>query len=115
MPSTGFDRSSRVIALLLLLVSVWTSSHRQQDDDACVPIVAGEHSSKHAFTAPGLEDDEHCAVCHWIRALKPAFTGSAIVSTALVQADRLSVPALSAPVSPSSVRLPARAPPATLL
>jgi hypothetical protein len=116
MPSTAFDRSSRVIALLLLLVSVWTSSHRQLDDDACLPVLAGEHdASKHAFTAPEVENDEHCAVCHWMRALKPAFTASGIVSTALAQADRLSVLALSAPVSPSSVRLPARAPPVALL
>ena len=116
MPSTGFDRTSRVVALLLLLVSVWTSAHRQQDDDACLPMVEGEHdASQHAFAPLAPSDDEHCAVCHWARGLKPAFADTSISSTVLNASNGVSAPALQAPVAPIQGRLPARAPPALFL
>ncbi len=116
MPSTAFDRTSRVVSLLLLLVSLSTSAHRQQDDDACLPMLAGEHDpSKHAFAPGDSAGDEHCAVCHWMRALKPTAAGSSIVSVALAPTDRLVWSAVCTHVSPSSGRLPARAPPVILL
>ena len=116
MPSTAFDRTSRVVAFLLLLVSLWTSSHRQQDDDACLPLMAGEHDpSKHAFAPLAPAGDEHCAVCHWMRALKPTLADRSVASTALAPIDRLAAPAIFRHAAPASGRLPARAPPTPVL
>jgi len=116
MVSTASHRVSRLIALCLLLVSVWTAAHRQQDDDACLPMLAGEHdASKHAAAPAAATDHDHCAICHWIRGLKPAFTNSRIASAALRQTGSLATPALPIHFAPSSGRLPARAPPAGLL
>ena len=116
MPSKAFGRSSRFVALILLLVSVWTSSHRQQDDDACLPIVAGDHdASKHAFVPTGTVDHEHCAVCHWMRGLKPSFASSTIISTPLAHAEGPCALAVMPYGVSASGRLPARAPPVFFL
>lgn len=115
MASTAFDRTSRVVALFLLLVTVWTASHRRPDDDGCLPVVAGEHdASKHAYAPPGSSDHEHCAVCHWMRGLKPAFASSTVASAALRPADTLAPLAIADPLKQTSGRLPARAPPSLL-
>ena len=67
-------RSFRSVASILLLVALWGSPHRSQDDSACLPIVSGEHdASKHALGPVGPIQDEHCAICHWLRGLKPSF------------------------------------------
>jgi hypothetical protein len=115
MRSTVSGRTSRAVALLLLLVSVWTSSHRQQDDDACLPVVAGEHDeSKHVYTAPAAIAHEHCAVCHWARGLQPPSTGATAATTVLTTSDGLSASAEFTHAAPVSGRLPARAPPTQL-
>ena len=116
MVSTASRRVSRLVALCLLLVSTWTAAHRQQDDDACLPMLAGEHdASKHAIAPLAQVDHGHCAVCHWIRGLKPAFTDTRIASTALVLTDGFSAPDVTAHAAPVAGRLPARAPPASVL
>lgn len=115
MTSTAPRRSYRVVALLLLLVSVWTSSHPPQDDAACRPSVEGEHdASKHAFAPLAPADHEHCAVCHWMRGLKPAFTATTISWGTLSRAGNLAAPPVYEHAAPIGGRLPARAPPSLL-
>ena len=64
-------RSSRAVAAFLLLVSMWQMPHLGQDDDVCAPAQAEAHDeSKHVFTTPtAAADQEHCAICHWMRSM----------------------------------------------
>lgn len=115
MTSTVLRRTNRVVALLVLLVTMWTAAHRQPDDDACLPMATGEHdASKHAFAPLGAVDHEHCAVCHWVRALKPEFRVTPAPVAVQAHGDRLTDPAVIALAAPASARIPARAPPALL-
>ncbi|HVL69922.1 MAG TPA: hypothetical protein VM364_21870 [Vicinamibacterales bacterium] len=106
--------SSRAIAACLLLVSMWGLPHRWQDDDACAPLTAGEHDeSKHVFAAPTPPaGDEHCAVCHWLRSLKPELTGPGTPAVQQAVGRRLLALAELDRRDPATDRLPARAPPA---
>ena len=109
------SRTYRVVALLVLLGTVWTSAHRQQDDDACVPVVAGENdASKHTLAPAGTVTHEHCAICHWMRGLKPAFSSTPIASATFRPGDCVSADIVFQPAQPIAGRLPARAPPALL-
>ena len=108
-----FNRS-RVVAVILLLVSVWGLPHRPLDDDACLPVTEGEHdASKHVF-APltGVEADEHCAVCHWMRGLKPTFASVARVSAPLLDSTAFAASTTVPTRAPAGAHLPPRAPPA---
>jgi hypothetical protein len=69
----GLRRSSRSVALWLLLVSLWGLPHRAEGADACPPRGAEQHDeSKHVFSSEAPDEHgEHCAVCHWLRWLKP--------------------------------------------
>ncbi len=111
------NRSFRIVAGVLLLLALWGSPHRQQtDDSACLPVVAGEHdASKHAFAPASPAHHDHCALCHWMRGLKPAFTVTLVDGIALrAGADVPSLP-IAFRSGPSASRLPARAPPTPLL
>ena len=117
MSSTAFGRSSRFIALLLLVATVSTSVHWQQGDDACLPAGAERHDeSKHAF-APLVEQaaHDHCAICHWQRVHRPAFTQLGVEIPALLAGTDLPVSVDARPDQNSLQQLPARAPPATIL
>ena len=107
-------RSSRAVAAVLLLVSMWQLPHRAQDDEMCGPLTAeAPDESKHVFTAVASSDaQEHCAVCHWLRSM----------NLGLRTGDLVAVPAESS-TGPWTVvsrslrdagadRIPARAPPA---
>ena len=51
MPLAWLRRSSRAVAALVLLVSMWQLPHRGQDDDICAPAQNEAHDeSKHVFT-----------------------------------------------------------------
>src|SRR5215203_3866826 len=64
-------RSSRAVAAVVLLVSMWQMPHLGQDDDICAPAQAEAHDeSKHVFTtATAAAGQEHCAICHWVRSM----------------------------------------------
>jgi hypothetical protein len=117
MSSTAFGRTSRLIALLLLLATVSTSVHWQQDGDACMPAGAERHDeSKHVF-APVVEQapHDHCAICHWQRVHRPAFIQLGVDIPALLAGAALFVSVDARPDQNSLQQLPARAPPATIL
>lgn len=67
--------SARTVSAVLVVLSLWTLPHSSQPD-ICLPAGTEEHdASRHVYTAGSkAADDEHCAVCHWMRSLKPAFT-----------------------------------------
>jgi hypothetical protein len=115
MGQPAFGRSYRAIASLLLLISFWGAPHRQQDDAACLPITAGEHdASNHAFAPTAPPEHDHCAVCHWMRGLKPTFVTVSATATVLDGAGALAQLTVVPHASASNTQLPARAPPATL-
>jgi hypothetical protein len=110
-----FKRSSHPIAVLLVLASLCGIPHRQLDDDACLPMVAGQHdASKHAIAplAPVDQDGHgHCAICHWIRGLKPTFASTTRVEASLDRAGDICPSASLTHRAPCGAHLPARAPP----
>ena len=107
-------RSSRLVAAFLLLTSMWQLPHRSQDDDICAPAGAESHdATKHVFTTPvtaGHED--HCAICHWTRWMKPSIASRIIVARGLVSGSDVILATAAVLRDPSTDRLPARAPPA---
>ena len=106
-------RSSRLIASLLLLSSLWQLPHRWQDDQACAPRSEAHDESQHVFTASQAADHaEHCAVCHWTRILKPGETSAASAATTRGATRDLGPFAADWIRDPGSDRLPPRAPPA---
>jgi hypothetical protein len=109
--------SSRVIAAVLLLTSLWQLPHRAQDDEICVPAAAEAHDeSKHVFTNVGAADhQDHCAICHWLRSLKPAFSSGHAVAAPTNPGRRLTASTFGVLRDPGADRLPARAPPSDRL
>jgi hypothetical protein len=117
MSSTAFGRTPRLIALLLLLATVSTSVHWQQDGDACMPAGAGRHDeSKHVFaSAVEQAPHDHCAICHWQRVHRPAFIQLGVDIPALLARAECFDSVDARPRQNSLQQLPARAPPATIL
>ena len=112
MRSGWLRGSSRLVATLLLMVSVWQMPHRWQDDDVCLPAAEAHDESKHVYTAPEAGVHEvHCAVCHWTRWLKPAFGSTAPIAPADRRGGDLFAFAGESVRDPGSDRRPARAPP----
>ena len=109
-------RSSRLIAAVVLLASMWQLPHRAQDDEICVPAATEAHDeSKHVFTAVADYDHrDHCAICHWLRTLKPAYSAGPVATTGADAGLRLAAPASSSLRDPGTGQLPARAPPSQL-
>src|ERR671913_1172247 len=66
-------RSSRAVAAIVLLVSMWQVPHRAVDDEICAPGASEAHDeSKHVFTGGSeAEHQDHCAICHWLRSIDP--------------------------------------------
>lgn len=117
MVSRATRRTSRFIVLILLLATMSTSVHWQRDDDACIPAGAERHDeSKHVF-APLVEQapHDHCAICHWQRVHRPAFTQLGADIPALLAGAELFDSVDASPDQNSLRQLPARAPPATTL
>jgi hypothetical protein len=113
MRSGWLQRSSRIVAALLLLATMWQMPHRWQDDDACAPVAESHDESKHVYTTPEAGPHaEHCAVCHWTRLLKPVFGSTAEATTASGGRSDLLPFAAETVRDPASDRLPPRAPPA---
>ena len=109
-------RSSRAVAACLVLVSLFGLPHRSQDDAACAPLGAESHDeSKHVFTAADpVAHEDHCAICHWVRSLKPNFSATGTVRTHLLDGTAVGARAPGVRRDPAADRLPARAPPSVL-
>ena len=113
MPLAWLRRSSRAVAAIVLLVSMWQFPHRGEDDDVCAPAQAEAHDeSKHVFTgASDSAHQEHCAICHWLRSMNPGL-GMGGLTAIPVQSDTRFVALASRSLrDPASSRIPARAPP----
>ena len=115
MSSGWLRRSSPLVATLLLLSSLWQLPHRWQDDDLCAPLPAEAHDeSKHVFTTPeSAPHEDHCAVCHWTRWLKPLFTAAPTAVSPNGGGATLAPKTADIVRAPGTDRLPPRAPPAS--
>ena len=107
-------RSSRAVAAIVLLVSMWQMPHRAVDDQICAPGASEAHDeSKHVFTGVSeTEHQDHCAICHWIRWMKPQMASRPIVARTQGAGSDLAPATAAVLRDPSTDRLPARAPPA---
>ena len=117
MPLAWLRRSSRAVAAVLLLVSMWQLPHGAEDDQMCAPLTAEAHDeSKHIFTSLGDSDtQEHCAVCHWLRSLNRPFGDAVLVAASGESSSRPWAAASRSLRDPGSDRIPARAPPTPVL
>jgi hypothetical protein len=113
MRSGWLRRSSRLVAALLLLTSLWQLPHRWGGDGVCAPAAEAHDESKHAYTVPSDQPhQDHCAVCHWTRWLNPMFSAGPAVAINTGAGYDLVPLSPSLLRDPSTDRLPARAPPA---
>ena len=113
--SLGWIRPlSRVIAAILLVTTMLQLPHPSLDDEACSPTAAEEHDeTKHVFTSVSqTSDQDHCAICHWLRWMKPVFSPGPSVIVDLNARTDLAAGTVSGLRVPSHDRLPPRAPPA---
>jgi mono/diheme cytochrome c family protein len=109
------SRASRFVAAFLLFASLLGSPHGRQDDAACIPVSASEHdASKHAVAAFDAAHPDHCAVCHWLRGLKPSFAAAFGGGGDLSLSDAVAAATATVHRCTSSAPLAARAPPSTL-
>ena len=109
-----------LVAGLLLLVTIGGLPHLWLDDDsACPPSSQGSYQrpgeSTPAVDAAPLDHRNHCAVCHWIRTARTVRTTAVIAATHNAARPFLGVAACAALAAPGLQKLPARAPPSTLL
>ena len=111
-------RSSRLVAVMLLLAMFRGAVHLAQDDFACAPA-SGSAYQQHAETDHQLVSgdqpaDEHCALCHWVRTLRApraVLAGWVAHLAAPTLLDRAPVRVHGTPFLP---QLAPRAPPARL-
>jgi hypothetical protein len=109
-------RSFRIVASLLVLLALLGAPHKQPDDAACLPSLAGEHdASQHALAPVEPAHRDHCAICHWLRGLKPSFRVTQVDKVAMHTATDVVAPRAILWSDPSATRLPARAPPLMIL
>ena len=112
MSFAGLRRSSRLIAVIILFASLWQLPHRSQDDEICAPAAEAHDESRHIVTSPDEPaHPDHCAVCHWVRWMKPLFAAAPALTGN--QGGGSDVAPVSAALQrdPSFDRRPARAPP----
>ena len=109
-----------LVAGLLLLVTIGGLPHLWLDDDtACPPSLQGSYAD--GRESPGTVDvapvdhRAHCAVCHWIRTARTVRAGAVAGAVHVAARPFLSVVTCAAPTAPGLQKLPARAPPSTLL
>ena len=107
--------SAKTVSAVLMLLSLWSLPHRSLPD-ICVPAGLEEHDeTKHVFTAAAQgPHSEHCAICHWMRTLKPVFSATPHAGTPLAAGAAVAI--RTAPIVNDSAldHLPARAPPSIL-
>ena len=110
-------RSSRAVAAIVLLASMWQLPHRLQDDEICAPAAAEAHDeSKHVYTAPShAADQDHCAICHWTRWMKPVFSSAALPRGVDDGGTHFLLSTGDVCRDPSADQLPPRAPPSARL
>ena len=108
-------RSSRAVAVLLLLASAAGGPHLDRGDRACAPTVVDEHDeSKHRFATSVPSEHEHCAICHWTRLPRSPFTAIPAFQSPLAAGVAIDDRNPFEHRAPALDKLPARAPPALL-
>src|SRR5829696_3719265 len=106
-------RSSRAVAAIVLLVSMWQMPHRGADDEFCAPGAAEAHDeSKHVFTSVSdTGHQDHCAICHWLRSIDPGHGLRAMTAVPVASDTRFFALVSGSLRAPDSSRITARAPP----
>ncbi len=106
-------RSARTVSAVLVALSLWSLPHRSQPD-ICLPSGLEQHDeSQHVYTtATQTAHEDHCAVCHWMRTLKPAFASSPHTPHASDTSSAVALQARGSQRPSALAQLPPRAPPA---
>ena len=108
-------RWSRVVALLLLVVSV-RPFHAASDDPGCAwpDAVSTRDGASALVKAGGAATPDHCAICHWTRLLRSPRTETGVTVIAAPATATLETSGPRVYLAPTHDHLPARAPPAFL-
>ena len=106
-------RSVRTVSAVLVVLSLWSLPHRSQPD-ICLPAGLEAHDeSKHIYTTASQgPHEDHCAVCHWMRTLKPAFASSPHAAIPSGASAAIYLQARGGQMPSALAQLPPRAPPA---
>jgi hypothetical protein len=107
-------RSARLVATLLL-ASFWGLAHKDSDDACAKTFLEAHDASKHVVAATGGDAAEHCAVCHSVRTPRRPFGPAPQLQAPLGLTACADVSEASFCRAPALDRIPARAPPATLI
>jgi hypothetical protein len=111
-------RRSRAVAVVLLLAALHGLPHLAPDDALCAPTAtfAAEHDeTQHGLRAAAPLDQEHCAVCHWLRSLRAPGAALAVAVARVTPPTLVARSAASLHRAPVRDGLPARAPPTVLI
>ena len=105
--------SARRMAVALVVISLWSLPHVAQMDDLCPAPGAEEHDeSKHVFTtATPAADQEHCAICHWVRSMNLGVGMRELTAIPVASDSRFLALVSHSLRDPGTNRIPARAPP----
>lgn len=110
----------RLVALAVVLSLAWVgvSSAVPHADDCHAEVcagVAGPHDPEAHRVGPAAADDthQHCAVCHWVRALREDSGSSQTLAAPAARTVRGHVVSATPPPARSVARPPLRAPPHT--
>ena len=104
--------AAKTVSAVLVLLSLWSLPHVSQPD-ICVPAGFENHdASKHVFTAASEgPHQEHCAVCHWMRSLRPTLAARPYTSTGDGSGAAVVAPTILSRRPSALTQLPPRAPP----
>lgn len=105
-------RCARTVSTVLVVLSLWSLPHRSQPD-ICLPAGLETHDeTKHVYTSVTQgPHEEHCAVCHWMRSLKPAFTSQPYTAVSSDGSAAIFLQARGGQKPSALDQLPPRAPP----
>lgn len=105
--------SARTVSAVLVVLSLWSLPHLSRPD-ICIPAGFEQHDeSKHVFTAASQgPHQEHCAVCHWMRSLRPTLAARPFDSTGNESGAAVFGPTTQLRRTSALTQLPPRAPPA---
>ena len=112
------ERARTVAASVLVALAVLSLSaalpHADDCHGDCEPIVGTHSAESHHVGAPSShEPHQHCAVCHWVRAVRHSVAQTSGAVSITEYDVRVHAPVLAAPLVFPAAQPPLRSPPSS--